>query len=425
MTRVTFSPGQNNFQAKFKDATENVTLKNQVSAGSRLDSLSDVNTQSQPDNSILVYDSATDTFVQQALSTIAAANTSVASVSISGDIVTFTRQDGSTFTLNLSDVSANNIAVSAVQTNQNFKVPFLTATVDASSDYRMQMEAGSSQFVYNPSTNRLSIGTLGATAVVTSTFQMDNQQISQIQRSVESWPASPEDYQLPTALAVENEFTANSAFQSFVANTNPRIAVFNSSGEVAAHLLPAANVTYDIGSSARSFRDLYLSGDTLHLAESKITSLDDGSIQVKDVNDNLLPIRTKEIEIGDGAGGADKIILRKVNNKVSFINKDINGTERGTQTAVSNSFLTSTFLKKDGDTASDIVVNGLTVTNLVLTSVLGTNQGGTGLNSVTNNGVLVGKSSSALNYISGSSGEVFQVASNGTPTFSDVDGGTF
>ena len=231
MTRVTFSPGQGNFQAKFKSATENVTLKNQVSAGSRLDTLSDVNTQSQPDNSILVYDSASDTFVQQALSSIAAANTSVASVSVSGDIATFTRQDGSTFTMNLSNISANNIAVSAVNTNSNFKVPFTTTTSDGSTDVRLQIESQSSQFVYNPNS-----GTLSTPALSTTTA---------------------------------------------------------------------------------------------------------------------------------------------------------------------------------------------TVSTLVLTNVLGTQYGGTGLSSVTNNGVLVGKSSSALNYISGTSGEVFQVASNGTPTFSDVDGGTY
>lgn len=237
MTRVTFSPGQGNFQAKFKSATENVTLKNQVSAGSRLDTLSDVNTQSQPDNSILVYDSASDTFVQQALSSIAAANTSVASVSVSGDIATFTRQDGSTFTMNLSNISANNIAVSAVNTNSNFKVPFTTTTSDGSTDVRLQIESQSSQFVYNPNS-----GTLSAPA-----------------------------------------------------------------------------------------------------------------------------LSTTSLEVSDTA----------------------------------------------------------TISTLVLTNVLGTQYGGTGLNSVTNNGVLVGKSSSALNYISGTSGEVFQVASNGTPTFSDVDGGTY
>ena len=231
MTRVTFSPGQGNFQAKFKSATENVTLKNQVSAGSRLDTLSDVNTQSQPDNSILVYDSASDTFVQQALSSIAAANTSVASVSVSGDIATFTRQDGSTFTMNLSNISANNIAVSAVNTNSNFKVPFTNTLSDDSTDVRLQIESQSSQFVYNPNS-----GTLSTPALSTTTA---------------------------------------------------------------------------------------------------------------------------------------------------------------------------------------------TVSTLVLTNVLGTQYGGTGLSSVTNNGVLVGKSSSALNYISGTSGEVFQVASNGTPTFSDVDGGTY
>ena len=407
MTRVTFSPGQGNFQAKFKSATENVTLKNQVSAGSRLDSLSDVNTQSQPDGSILVYDSATDTFVQQALSTIQASNTSVANVSLSGDVATFTRQDGSTFTLNLANISANNIAVEAVQTNQDFKVPFLTATVDASSDYRMQMEAGSSQFVYNPSTNRLTIGTLGATAVVTTTFQMDNQQITQIQRSVESWPVSPQDYQLPTALAVENEFTANSAFQSFIANTNPRIAKFNANGNISGHLLPEANVTYDLGSADRSFRDLYISGNTIFIANNRI-STDGNTISfVTDTGQNA-KIEAGAVTIKDILGDITKDIILKASN--------------GSFKTVSASDETQELITK----FEEIEVPGTArISTLVLSNVLGTQYGGTGLNSVTKDGVLVGKSSSALNYISGSSGEVFQVAANGTPTFSDVDGGTY
>ena len=127
--------------------------------------------------------------------------------------------------MNLSNISANNIAVSAVNTNSNFKVPFTTTTSDGSTDVRLQIESQSSQFVYNPSSGTLST-----------------------------------------------------------------------------------------------------------------------------------PLSTTSLEVSDTA----------------------------------------------------------TISTLVLSNVLGTQYGGTGLNSVTNNGVLVGKSSSALNYISGTSGEVFQVAANGT-----------
>jgi len=68
MARVTFTPSQNNFKVTFKGATETVTLKNQITAGSRLDTLSDVNTTvTQANGSILVYDADTDTYVQRAI----------------------------------------------------------------------------------------------------------------------------------------------------------------------------------------------------------------------------------------------------------------------------------------------------------------------------------------------------------------------
>jgi hypothetical protein len=68
MTTVKFSPAQNSFKVSFQGASQEVTLKNQVGSGSRLDSLSDVNTSvSQANGSILVYDADTDTYVQRAI----------------------------------------------------------------------------------------------------------------------------------------------------------------------------------------------------------------------------------------------------------------------------------------------------------------------------------------------------------------------
>jgi hypothetical protein len=55
-----------NFKVKFAQPTQDVTLKNQVASGSRLDSLQDVNaSNSSANGSILVYDASTDTYVQR------------------------------------------------------------------------------------------------------------------------------------------------------------------------------------------------------------------------------------------------------------------------------------------------------------------------------------------------------------------------
>jgi hypothetical protein len=55
-----------NFKVKFNSPTQDITLKNQVTAGSRIDSLGDVDTTvSQANGSILVYNADTDTYVQR------------------------------------------------------------------------------------------------------------------------------------------------------------------------------------------------------------------------------------------------------------------------------------------------------------------------------------------------------------------------
>jgi len=65
------------------------------------------------------------------------------------------------------------------------------------------------------------------------------------------------------------------------------------------------------------------------------------------------------------------------------------------------------------------------ITNLILTSVLGTEYGGTGLSSFTTNGVLFASNTSTLTQATGTAGEVFQIASDGTPSFNKLDGGSF
>jgi len=66
-----------------------------------------------------------------------------------------------------------------------------------------------------------------------------------------------------------------------------------------------------------------------------------------------------------------------------------------------------------------------TITTLILSNVLGTEYGGTGLTSFTENGVMFGANTSSLAFASGSSGDVLQVSANGMPVFDTLDGGTF
>lgn len=47
------------------------------------------------------------------------------------------------------------------------------------------------------------------------------------------------------------------------------------------------------------------------------------------------------------------------------------------------------------------------------------------LSSATNNSVLMAKAGGVVDYITGTSGKILQISANGTPTFGDLNGGTF
>lgn len=53
-------------------------------------------------------------------------------------------------------------------------------------------------------------------------------------------------------------------------------------GTVGGHLLPESNIAYDLGSANTRWRDLYLSGSTIHLGSVKISANGDGIIDVRD-----------------------------------------------------------------------------------------------------------------------------------------------
>tara|TARA_R100000951_G_scaffold40229_1_gene34116 strand:- start:1878 stop:2657 length:780 start_codon:yes stop_codon:yes gene_type:complete len=75
---------------------------------------------------------------------------------------------------------------------------------------------------------------------------------------------------------------------------------------------------------------------------------------------------------------------------------------------------------------NDSTLTGTTsITRLVLSNVLGTEHGGTGLSTFTGNGVLFAANSSVLSFATGSAGKLMQVGDDGTPGFDDLDGGSF
>ena len=75
----------------------------------------------------------------------------------------------------------------------------------------------------------------------------------------------------------------------------------NGTASMDMHLLPDANVTYDLGSPTKRWRDIYLSGNTMNLGGNKITS-DESGLNFSDADGNPVGLTTGEI-IVSGSGG--------------------------------------------------------------------------------------------------------------------------
>ena len=149
------------------------------------------------------------------------------------------------------------------------------------------------------------------------------------------------------------------------------------------HLIPATGNTYDLGSSSKPWRSLYVSSNTFIIGNTSLTTADGQLI----VGNNAVITGTVSLA-GD--------------------------TQLTGNTNISN--LTVTNITATGNTS---------LARLVLTSVLDVQYGGTGRSTLVENGVAIGANSSVMGFVTGTSGQVMQVAANGTPTFDKLDGGSF
>lgn len=122
-------------------------------------------------------------------------------------------------------------------------------------------------------------------------------------------------------LSLHDGTTSNVVFSSsgssggagnpFIYNGESILALADSNVQITGHLLPASNVTYDLGSSTARFRDLYLSGQTINLGDTKLSvNAATSNLEVKDATNNLRKLVISELQLGDSATG-DVITLRK------------------------------------------------------------------------------------------------------------------
>ena len=75
---------------------------------------------------------------------------------------------------------------------------------------------------------------------------------------------------------------------------------------VTGHIVPVLDSTYDLGDSSRKFRDLYLSGNSIHLGDNLILSNQGGVFTAKDSSNNTINISLAANTTSDLAEGTNK-----------------------------------------------------------------------------------------------------------------------
>ena len=89
---------------------------------------------------------------------------------------------------------------------------------------------------------------------------------------------------------------------------------------VLGNIIPATNITYDLGSSTNRWRDLYISGNSININNLLLKNTD-GNLQLVDVLGNTKKLVLNELEFTDGT---EKITFTKnVNGKMILVRKDL------------------------------------------------------------------------------------------------------
>ena len=142
-------------------------------------------------------------------------------------------------------------------------------------------------------------------------------------------------------------------------------------GAVGSHILPSTTEIYDLGSSSKRWRDIYLSGSTIDLGGTKITRDGDGDIEFKDSNNNLKKVRAAEMVLG--SGGSQKR-MKLVGGKVVTTDNSGNVEHPATASyALTASFVEDSFISasavRSGFGAGGTDISALSITGSGFTNV--------------------------------------------------------
>ena len=134
------------------------------------------------------------------------------------------------------------------------------------------------------------------------------------------------------------------------------------------HIIPGSNIAYNLGSSSNKWKDLYLSGNSIFLNNTIISSDANSNLSIKDTLGSFKNININTLQLNDGG---KQIVL------------GLDGTGRLTYT-----------------NASNIISYAITTTNIASanldTSILAVDKGGTGVGTFASGELLIGNGTSNI-----------------------------
>jgi len=127
-----------------------------------------------------------------------------------------------------------------------------------------------------------------------------------------------------------------------------------------------------------------------------------------------------------GVTGSQKVKFETETDTLTLKTQGASGTRLDGLDDVSTPITTNnSILAYETSTDNYVQRAPASVIQLIATNVLGLNYGGTGQSTFPTNSILYAANSTAMRAATGSVGQLLQIAANGTPTFSTLDGGSF
>lgn len=117
---------------------------------------------------------------------------------------------------------------------------------------------------------------------------------------------------------------------SLVLSESPTIsnATIADTTNIGGNIIATSNVAFDLGTSTKRFRDLYISSNTIDMSGTRLTSDAFNNIKITDSNNNLKRIIVDEIQVGDAAlGTAMRLKKDSVSGGFKFFDVSTSGIE--------------------------------------------------------------------------------------------------